>query len=320
MHKNLIGVNFMKRIFKKIILSTIINLSTYSFIFAAGDLPTFDLTNWLNGIDNLYVSYDMVTNSITQLENQYKQIQMALEQAKSIDWSNIKFDGDLDISDEIKSVTSKVNRLTRNAKKIEETLTTPSIDCGFGTYSIADLCGKGADGKNIVSALGDMKTYMSANMQIAISQMTNGLSEEQKKAIWKKYGLSPENYLYIQQAKQRVMNQAGKVLAKAQINAGETKDILQTSTETILENVYSQLDSEGNITAGATRDGILKLSQQMINGIIDTKGALENLAALQANNLISVEAEKEAKEQESQDMEITDNARRRKVPDSFKIK
>lgn len=64
----------------------------------------------------------MVMNTITQIENQYQQIQQAVERAKSIDWDNIRFDGDFDIRNDIKDANKRVNKLLNQTRQIKNTL------------------------------------------------------------------------------------------------------------------------------------------------------------------------------------------------------
>ena len=91
----------MKKKFKLVVIALL--FTNISFINAAG-LLTFDASNWLTAIDQLYSSYDMVMNTLKQIEQGYEQFQFHLEQAKSWDLDNISWDGDLDFRDEIKSV------------------------------------------------------------------------------------------------------------------------------------------------------------------------------------------------------------------------
>ena len=166
----------------------------------AGGWPVFDVSGWLNGIDQLYQGYDMVMNTITQIENQYNMIQQQVERAKSIDWDNISFDGDFDIRNDIRDATKRVNRLLTSARNIKKMMTTPSISCGNVKYSIADLCGINPNNqddlwendKNLLTACRDYKQFMSETMQKTVSSLTDGLEEDQKKAIWVKYGISPQ--------------------------------------------------------------------------------------------------------------------------------
>ena len=67
----------MKRIRKKIgkiILAFGIVFFSAQNISATG-YPVFDVSGWLAAIDQVYQGYDMVMNTITQIENQYNMIQ-----------------------------------------------------------------------------------------------------------------------------------------------------------------------------------------------------------------------------------------------------
>ena len=112
----------LKRTVIAIILSTSIAVSSVS----ATGYPVFDISGWLTAIDQLYQQYDMVMNTITQIENQYQQIQQAVERAKSIDWDNIRFDGDFDIRNDIKDATKRVNKLLTQARNMNSKFVSPT--------------------------------------------------------------------------------------------------------------------------------------------------------------------------------------------------
>ena len=134
--------------------------------------PVFDISGWLTAIDQLYSQYDMVMNTITTIENQYQQIQQAVERAKSIDWENIRFDGDFDIRNDIRDANKRVNALLTQSRRIKETLTVQSIDCGNGNrYSLADLCGMGESGKNFFTAVTDTENFMTQNMRNTVKNI-----------------------------------------------------------------------------------------------------------------------------------------------------
>lgn len=102
--------------------------------------PVFDVSGWLAAIDQVYQGYDMVMNTITQIENQYSMIQQQVERAKSIDWDNISFDGDFDIRNDIKDATKRGNKLltsARNIKKMKGVFTIKSVYEGI---KYADTC------------------------------------------------------------------------------------------------------------------------------------------------------------------------------------
>lgn len=48
-----------------------------------------------------------------------------------------------------------------------------------------------------------------------IDAIEGNLTEKQKMMIWRKYGISPKNYLFVQQSVAQVKTQASKLIAKA---------------------------------------------------------------------------------------------------------
>lgn len=281
--------------------------------------PVFDISGWLTAIDQLYQQYDMVMNTITTIENQYQQIQQAVERAKSIDWENIRFDGDFDIRNDIRDANKRVNALLTQSRRIKETLTIQSIDCGNGNkYSIADLCGMGESGKNFFTAVSDTENFMTTNMKNTVKNIEEGLTKKQREAIWRKYGISPRNYIFASQSVAMVKEASSKVIAKATDEAVKLKREEQISkSNAILQAAYSQTDSEGNMTDAAANEANLHLTQQVIDELGGVQEAINDLANVTASKLIAdenakqIEAEEMKKEQQKQ--EAFDN----RVPDSF---
>lgn len=286
-------------------------------IHAAG-LAVFDISGWLTAIDQLYAQYDMVMNSITQIQNQYMQIQQAVERAKTIDWDNIRFDGDFDIRNDITNANRRINSLLNQAQQIQYTLTTPSIDCGYGQYSIADLCGMGTANHNFFSACKDAEKYMSTGMKSAINALEGNLTDQQRILIWKKYGISPRNYLYVQQAVSMVQTQATKIMAKVTEEAKQLqREERIAKTNAIIQAAYSQTDSYGNMTQAAANEASLFLSQQVIDGLMTLEEAINEMASLSASKMICEENEKQAEAAEIEAEQKRQEIFEQKVPDSF---
>lgn len=289
-----------------------------SNIHATG-YPVFDITGWLTAIDQLYSQYDMVMNTITTIENQYQQIQQAVERAKSIDWENISFDGDFDIRNDIRDANRRVNSLLTQSRRIKETLTIQSIDCGNGNkYSLADLCGMGESGKNFFTAVTDTGNFMTSNMRSTVKNIEEGLTPRQRQAIWSKYGISPRNYIFASQSAEKVKSSASKVLAKATEQAIQLKREEQISkSNAIIQAAYSQTDSDGNMTDGAAKEANLHLTQQVIEELGGVQESINDLADLTASKLIAEENQKQIEademKKEQQKQEAFDN----RVPDSF---
>ena len=142
----------MRNLVRKLLMLCSVLFCLPSASMAQG-YPVIDVTNWLAAIDQLYSSYDMVMNTIKQVEQAYQQYQFYLEQAKSWDLDNIQWDGDLDFRDKIKDVTRSVNKQLTNIRKIEEIFTTKQYSVGGMTFTVADLVGAGNDEKDLASVL-----------------------------------------------------------------------------------------------------------------------------------------------------------------------
>ncbi|MBQ8678337.1 MAG: hypothetical protein IJ530_01075 [Treponema sp.] len=273
-------------------------------VFATG-YPVFDVSNWLSAIDRLYQMYDMVNNTITQIENQYKQIQHSLEVAKSIDWDNIRFDGDFDIRNDIKDANRRVNKLLTQARNIKQAMTTPSINCGNVKYSIADLCGATSSDmwesrKNMLTAIQDYKYYMTNTMKSAVNDVVEGLNDEQQKAIWRKYGISPQNYVFVQQAHTSVLNGAANIMANVaeeSHNARLEERLLRTSA--IIKAATETKDSEGNVTQASMLEAIMYLFQNLDEGIGELQQTMFETSSVAASAAIAEDAQKQAEANET---------------------
>lgn len=258
---------------------------------------TFDLENWLKSIDQLYASYDMVQNTITQIENQYKQIQMAINNAKNIDWNNVRFDGDFDIRNDINNAGKRVNRLLSSVSSIKESISTPSINFGYGSYSIADLCGVNGNGKNIIAATKDTANYMSDNMKAVITTMTNKMTPEQKAEIMSKYGISAENYMLVQQSTKLISEKVQNLMGKCTDEA--RKALIEENvgaSSNVINAVYQTLDEYGNIPEGASREATLLLINNMIEALTKLNMDINEANSLNALKEINEAAEKESKD------------------------
>ncbi len=303
---------------KTLITIIFASMITVSNVSATG-YPVFDISGWLTAIDQLYSQYDMVMNTITQIENQYQQIQQAVERAKSIDWENISFDGDWDIRNDIKDANKRVNSLITQARQIKSTLTTPNIDCGNGRYSLADLCGMGSPEHNFFSACKDVQTYMTDSMKYSIDAIQGNLTEKEKMLIWRKYGISPKNYLFVQQSVAQVKTQASKIMAKATDEAVQLqREEKIAKTNAIIQAAYAQTDSNGNMTEAAANEASLYLSQQVVDGLMTLEEAMNEMASLSAARMINEENEKQAEADEMAAEQQKQEAFDYKVPDSFR--
>lgn len=278
---------------KRKIMAMVLGFILPGITFANG-MMVFDIENWLQAIDNVYATYDMVNNSITQIENQYKQIQRAIDNAKNIDWDNISFDGDIDIRNDIRNATKKINRLLNDAREISETLETPFMNLGEKSYSIADLCGKKGNQMGIAAAMLDVKNYMAKNMESVLNSLEKEMTPEEKEAVWNMYGISPKNYLYVQQSATLVKDKAAAALAKVQDKAKEMEVEYVRESNSIIEAALASKDAEGNMTQGAANEGIMRMLHELNQWLYRLGTDINDATALSATKMINDQAEKEA--------------------------
>lgn len=305
----------MKRKFLSIIAGACLAITPIS----ATGYPVFDVSGWLTAIDQLYQQYDMVMNTITQIENQYNMIQQNIERAKSIDWDNIQFDGDFDIRNDIRDANKRVNRLLTSSRNIKSLMTSPSIQCGYGSYSLADLCGMNGAEHNFFAACTDTEKYMTDSMEYAVKAITEGLTTKQKRAIWAKYGIGPKNYIFVQQSVAQVKSAASKVMAKVTEEARNMKREEDTIRKNnILKAAYESLDSEGNITEGAANEAQLQLTGELVDRTSDLTEAVEDMANVTASKMIADENQKQTEADEIEAQQRMQEAIDKHVPDYFK--
>ena len=261
----------------------------------------------------------MVMNTITQIENQYNMIQQNIERAKSIDWDNIQFDGDFDIRNDIRDANKRVNRLLTSSRNIKSLMTSPSIQCGYGSYSLADLCGMNGAEHNFFAACTDTEKYMTDSMEYAVKAITEGLTTKQKRAIWAKYGIGPKNYIFVQQSVAQVKSAASKVMAKVTEEARNMKREEDTIRKNnILKAAYESLDSDGNITEGAANEAQLQLTGELVDRTSELTEAVEDMANVTASKMIADENQKQAEADEIEAQQRMQEAIDKRVPDYFK--
>lgn len=290
--------------------------------------PVFDVSGWLAAIDQVYQGYDMVMNTITQIENQYSMIQQQVERAKSIDWDNISFDGDFDIRNDIKDATKRVNKLLTSARNIKKMMTTPSISCGNVKYSIADLCGISPlnqddlweNDKNLLTACRDYRQFMSQTMRDAVDDITKGLEEEQRKAIWVKYGISPQNYAFVQQSVNSVKKQCSEVMVAATEEAKRMKlEEIAMKNNTILQAALEgNLDSNGNPTEAGIAEAQLRLTDSLIQEITQMGFNVNDLCAITASKMIADQNKADAEQASSREAQETDYYRKKTISSRYK--
>lgn len=215
----------MKKI-RQFFISTMLMLSAGIQVFA--NWPVFDAANWLSSIEKFYQGYDQIMNTLQMIEQNYQQIQMAIEQAKSWKFEDLDFnDGNLlenfDIRDEIQDATKQVNRQLNNVRKIRDTFEKENMQIGNKKFSMKDLAGLGDKDKTLIDIVKDTIVMEKNDFAAACEELTRQLTDEEKMVIWQKYGLSPQNFMMVKSLDQKMQKQVTTVMANANAKVEELR-------------------------------------------------------------------------------------------------
>lgn len=196
---------------KKVRLLSILFIFMGISCFAQG-MTVFDPTNWLSGLDRLYATYDEIQNSLKRIQQNYERMQHAIQEAQSLDWENIEWDGDFDFRDELKQAGTQVNRRLNIIRKAEDCFQRKTIKFGKQSFSYADLMTE--EGWRSMGTAFEKSAENSYNQ--ACDAWVGKLTEKQKAKIIRKYGITPRNY-YRMRAREAVLQaEMTKIVGQAE--------------------------------------------------------------------------------------------------------
>lgn len=264
-------ISLRKKIFC-VVAACAFSLSRVPFCYAIGTDIVFDPTNWLAAIDSLYKTYDMVNSQITMIQQNYEQIQHAIDQAKSWKFEEIKWDGDLDFRNEIANATSQVNKGMNNIQALRNDLTDENLYVNGHRYSFADLCGYGTLGedgkpKSLKTYINDMIEEEKVHREKAGQALTKGVTEDEAKWLWQKYGLSPSNYELIVDTKALFEEQIGLAMQKLRTDTKTAEEDANKNQE--ITNTLNQMaeGKDGEITPTQAAQDITFSVNNVKNGL-----------------------------------------------------
>ena len=264
---------------------------------AQGAMAVFDPTNWMTAIDSLYKTYDMINNQITTIQQNYERMQHALEQAKSFDFQNVQWDGDLDIRNEIANATAQVNSQLNNIRAVRNGFNNHNMVVNGHRYSLSDLCGFG-ESNGLGSYVNDVATEIARNKRKAAGALKHGVTQDEAAYIMAKYGLSPTNYYMVQDTKNLVQQKAAEIIGNAEMDITEVREIHEKKVKKV-ENIIKMLDHEGELTQKEIGQAQTYLMSETIQSLEDLKYQIGNAAAYQAYR-DALQDQKEQAEKDSQ--------------------
>lgn len=200
----------MKKL-KALFLALLVGAGSSS-LFAQG-YPVLDVANLMQSIESVYQYYQQIQNTIEQVQNTYKQIEQAAQQMASMNWDDLKNLGDnfsgmsdnpfeviTGVRNSAQDITKAVNKNMNKINALQDSLTKESIQFGDVKFSVADLCGAGDPGKNLVGFAQNAWDVTVDAGKDTVAGYVGNLTYEQKRAIAKKYGMSPNNYATLELA------------------------------------------------------------------------------------------------------------------------
>ena len=200
----------MKKI-KKLIVSLILLMTLSSSCFA--QFAVLDVANLTNAIQQMYQTYQQIQHAIEQVQNTYKQIEQAAQQVASMNWDDLSNLGDnfagmdknpfeviTGVHKSAQDITKAVNDRMNDWNRLADSLQRETISFGGMDVSVADLCVFGDEEKNLAGFMNNAWENIEETADKMAAGYEGELTYEQKRAIMKKYGMSPRNYAKSQYA------------------------------------------------------------------------------------------------------------------------
>lgn len=267
-----------------------IKVAVFAFIFVFVGTKTFsqgmavlDVANLLQAIDAAYQYYQQIQNTIEQVQNTYKQIEQAAQQVAGMNWDDLKNLGDnfsglgdnpfevvTGVHKSAQDITKAVNKNMNKINELQSSLTSKTISFGGVDVSMADLVGAGEPGNNVfgfAQNAWDYSTSEDGPLAQAAKGYENKLTYAQKKAIMRKYKMSPENYAKLQ-------------LSNYQLNNLVVKGGIM-STKEAQEEMLKEIEANNNAIKAAAQkvpDGSIAGRVDVVNtGIANVSDGLGKL-------------------------------------------
>lgn len=286
-------------------------LSMFS-ISGFANMPVIDMSNLANAIQQLYATYEQIQSSIEQVQNTYKQIEQAAAQVVSINWDDYagiadNFSGlaenPFELVTAVKSsyqdIEKAVNAKINQVNEIKNILNTESISFGGMDVSVAELCGS-INKENIEKFISNATDVISDVADKAAKAYENRLTREERRAIRKKYGISPFEYAYYQVTNANLSELLTESNIKATTTAVKETWKKGDSVRNVLADIAEKLP-EGNLK-GAFELG-LKYDKQISEGIDQLNIGIETVSGLISNIKSAEEADKKLQQKKKQEAE-----------------
>lgn len=298
----------MKKI-KALFLAMFLSIGTGS-VFAQG-YPVIDVANLMQSIESVYQYYQQIQNTIEQVQNTYTQIEQAATQMQNINFDDLQnlganFSGMSDnpfefitgVRNSAQDITRSVNAQMNKINYLQDSLTKKSIKFGDMDFSVADLCGAGDPGKNLVGFAQNAWDVTVDAGQDSVAGYVGKLNYKQKQKIMRKYGMSPRNYATLELAN----HQLSEALKKS--NLESTEDGIRMDLESVMAEGEALKQMARNLPEGNINGQI----QLLNSGLAQTEimmgkmwGSIKSGFGTISNYISSQKAEEAIKAQQQEE-------------------
>lgn len=229
-------------------------------LFPTG-MPVFDASNFMQAMESVWQGYQEIQAQIENVKNTYEQIQMSVQNMKTVG-SSLKEAGSnfienmngIDASNPFSAVGSLIetshytaNDVTRAVDAemskwddVVNSLNSEMVSVGGTSYSLAELCGAGDKEKNILGFAKNATEAAAEKCEEAAAGWAGKLTLEERIAVMKKYGMSPEHY-----AKTALLNiQMQEWVDKTKLKVSEKEEEITLTTTTTEAAVTGNLEKE----------------------------------------------------------------------------
>lgn len=265
---------------KKIVSLFFFIASLPGIIFPAGWL-TLDIDNLMANIDKLYSTYDHINHTIEGVQNTYKQLETQIKNMQKMDWSDLQglaanMDNPSDLAsawndigqfrDNLQQSIKVINRNMNLVNDVKHTLENKTVDFGGKKYTVAGLFGVGHYGENTLFGLPKTASeYVKDVAEDMAKDWKEGLSYKERETIWRKWGMSPENFCYVRMAEEQA-----NVLVDSLLTTTDPEYYYKELDEAINSNnaIMDLGKGVGESTVGqlqVTTGAILDLKMSLIN-------------------------------------------------------
>ena len=303
-------------------------LSMFSISGFAQGTPVIDMANLMNAIEQLYQTYQQIQNGIEQVQNTYKQIEQATKQMASLNFEDLESIKDnfagLDLSenpfevitavrDSAQDITKYVNDRMNSVNRLTDALTKESISFGGMDFSVADLCGAGDPNKTLYGFAENAIQHIGDMAKSAADGYAGKLTYEEKRAIMKKYGMSPRNYAQWQITHYNLSKSLEKGNVEGTFQSLEQQYEQDAAEVATLQKILSNIP-EGSVKAQLEANAKVEVQNlqqlQKLRDELNQGNTMisEFLTKQQAEEFLKQQKEQEEKEQQEENLKSSSMA------------